>query len=213
MDYQVVGVVGDVREFGLEADFPRVFYMSADQYPRVQSNLFVRVAGDPLDLAPAMRRAIWEVERDIPISGLEVMESRISRSLAQPRFRMVLVGLFGVVALILAAMGLYGVLAYFVRQRARELGIRIAMGARPANVIGLVVAKGMSLVGIGIVIGLLGGFAGGRALNSFLFDVSATDAITFVAVSFFLAAVALLACLLPATRAVRVDPQQVLREE
>jgi predicted permease len=213
MNYQVIGVVGDVKEFGLEADFPRVFYMSGDQFPRIQSNLFVRAAGNPLELAPALRRAIWEVERDIPISGLEVMESRLSRSLAQPRFRMVLVALFGVVALILAAMGLYGVLAYFVRQRARELGIRIAMGARPGNVMGLVVAKGMTLVGLGILVGLAGGFAGGRVLDSLLFDVSATDALTYGAVSLFLVVVALLACMVPALRALRVDPQEVLRVE
>ena len=166
-----------------------------------------------MDVAPALRRAIWEVESDIPISGLEVMESRLARSLAQPRFRMVLVGVFGLVALVLASMGLYGVLAYFVRQRARELGIRIAMGARPANILALVVARGMTLVGLGVGVGLAGGFLGGRVLGSLLFEVSATDAVTYGVVTIFLVSVAVLASVVPALRAVRVDPQEVLRVE
>jgi ABC-type antimicrobial peptide transport system permease subunit len=141
------------------------------------------------------------------------MEARITGSLAQPRFRMMLVGIFAGMALILASTGLYGVLAFFVRQRIRELGIRVALGAAPRNVISVVLQRGMVLVGIGIAAGLVGGFAGGRVLQSMLFDVAPTDVLTFGGVSLCLAAVGLIACILPARRAMKVDPQEVLRVE
>jgi ABC-type antimicrobial peptide transport system permease subunit len=126
---------------------------------------------------------------------------------------MLLVVLFAAVALILASIGLYGVLAYFVRQRHRELGIRVALGAGPRSVVGLVIRRGMTLAGIGIVLGLAGGFAGARVLQSFLYDIAPTDALTYGGVSLCLAAIALLACVIPARRATKVDPQEVLRTE
>jgi putative ABC transport system permease protein len=126
---------------------------------------------------------------------------------------MILVVLFAVIAVILASTGLYGVLAYFVRQRSRELGIRVAMGATPRDIIGLVVSKGMALVAVGIVLGLVGGFAGARIVSSLLFGVSATDPLTYGGVSLCLAGVGVIACVVPAMRAVRVDPQEVLRVE
>jgi putative ABC transport system permease protein len=126
---------------------------------------------------------------------------------------MLMVGLFALMALVLAATGLYGVLAFFVRQRIHELGIRVALGAAPRNVIGVVLRRGMVLVGVGIGIGLLGAFAGGRVLQSLLYDVAPTDVLTFGGVSICLALVASIACIVPARRAVKVDPQEVLRVE
>jgi len=212
-NWDVVGVVGDVREFGLAADIPNVFYIPARQVGPQRLQLMVRTVGNATDMAPALREAVWEVDREIPIAGFQDMETRIANSLSQPRFRMILVALFAVVAVILAATGLYGVLAYFVRQRTRELGIRVAMGATSPSIIGLVLRKGMSLVAIGIVLGLTGGFAGARIVSSLLFNVSATDAVTYGGVSLCLVAVGLVACVVPALRAVRVDPQEVLRAE
>jgi len=211
-NFQVVGVVGDVREFGLGVTPPPVFYMPARQWPQARMQILVRTAGDPLALAGALRRAVWEIDREIPVSGLQTMESRVSQSLAGPRFSMLLVGLFAMVALILASTGLYGVLAYFVRQRNRELGIRVALGAGPNRILGLVLRRGMLLAGAGIVVGLLGGFAGARALQSLLYDIRPTDALTFGGVSICLAVVALVACVVPARRALKVDPHDVLRE-
>jgi putative ABC transport system permease protein len=212
-NWDVVGVAGDVREFGLAADIPNVFYIPARQVGPPRLQFMVRTAGDPTDMAPALREAVWEVDREIPISRFQDMETRIANSLSQPRFRMILVALFAMVAVILAATGLYGVLAYFVRQRTRELGIRVAMGAAPPSIIGLVVRKGMSLVLIGIAAGIAGAFVGARVVSSLLFGVSATDAVTYAGVSLSLVAVGLIACVVPALRAVNVDPQEVLRVE
>ena len=133
--------------------------------------------------------------------------------MAGPRFSMLLVVVFASVALILASMGLYGVLAYFVRQRNRELGIRVALGAGPGSVIGLVLKRGMTLAGVGILLGLAGGFAGARVLQSFLYDIAPTNVLTYGAVSLCLAAIALLACVIPARRATKVDPLVALRHE
>jgi predicted permease len=212
-NWQVIGVAADIREFGLAQDFTPVFYMSSDQITPDRMELLIRSVGEPLDLAADLRRTVWDFDQSIPISGLETMEARIGDSLAQPRFRMMLVGLFAGMALILASTGLYGILAFFVRQRVHELGIRVALGAAPQNVIGLVLRRGMMLVGIGIGAGLIGGFAGGRIMQSLLFDVAPTDVITFGGVSLCLAAVAMIACIVPAMRAVKVDPQEVLRVE
>ncbi len=212
-NWDVVGVVGDVREFGLAADIPNVFYIPARQVGPPRLQLMVRTIGSATDISPSLREVVWEVDREIPISGFQDMETRIANSLSQPRFRMILVALFAMIAVVLASTGLYGVLAYFVRQRTRELGIRVAMGAAPPSIIGLVLRRGMSLVVTGIALGLAGGFAGGRIVSSLLFGVSATDLVTFGAVSLCLVAVGLAACVVPAMRAVRVDPQEVLRVE
>jgi len=212
-NWDVVGVAGDVREFGLAEDIPNVFYIPSRQVGPARLQLMVRTGGAPSAMASALREAVWEVDREIPISGFQDMDTRIANSLAQPRFRMILVLLFAAIAVILASTGLYGVLAYFVRQRSRELGIRVAMGATPRDIIGLVVSKGMSLVAVGIVLGLVGGFGGARIVSSLLFGVSATDPVTYGGVSVCLAGVGVIACVVPAMRAVRVDPQEVLRVE
>ncbi len=213
LSLEVVGVAGDVQEFGLGSALARVFYLPARQFPSRRMQLVIRAQGDPLPIVGAVRRAVWAVDRDVPVSAAQTLEQRAFDSLAQPRFRTFIVALFAVMALILTSTGLYGVLAYFVRQRTRELGIRIALGATPRTIVGLIVGKGMIMVAAGIGLGLLGSFAGGRVLRSFLFDVRSTDALTFGGVSLVLAAVAFGACLVPAIRALRVDPQEVLRTE
>jgi putative ABC transport system permease protein len=209
--WQIVGVAGDVRELGLAQDFTPVFYLPARQVAPDRMQLLIRSAGEPLGLAANLRRTVREFDASIPVSGLETMESRVAGSLAQPRFRTLMVGLFAGVALLLSSMGLYGVLSLFVRQRIHELGIRVALGARPLDVIGLVVQKGMVLVGVGIGIGLLGAFTIGGLIQNLLFEVVPTDPLTIGGVSLVLVAVALVACVVPAMRAVVVDPQEVLR--
>jgi predicted permease len=212
-NWDVVGIAGDVREFGLAEEVPNVFYIPVRQAGPARLQLMVRTGGPPSTMASVLRQAVWDIDREIPISGFQDMDARIATSLAQPRFRMILVVLFAVIAVILASTGLYGVLAFFVRQRSRELGIRVAMGATPRDVIGLVVRNGMSLVVVGIVLGLVGGLAGARIVSSLLFGVSATDPLTYGGVSVCLAAVGMIACVVPAIRALRVDPQEVLRVE
>ena len=206
-------MAADVREFGLAQGFTPVFFMASRQVTPDRMQLLVRSAGEPLDLAAELREAVWDFDGSIPIAGLTTMEARITGSLAQPRFRMLLVGLFAAMALVLAATGLYGVLSFFVRQRTHELGIRVALGAAPRDVIGVVLKRGMVLVGFGIGIGLLGAFAGGRVLQSLLYEVAPSDVLTFGGVSICLAAVASIACIVPALRAIKVDPQEVLRVE
>ena len=212
-NFVVVGVASKVREYGLGEEFPRVFYMSAGQVAPGRMQVLIRTAGDPLEVVPSIRQAVWEIDKEIPISGVETMESRISDSLSQPRFRMFLVGLFAAMAMVLAAIGLYGLLAFYVRERTHEMGIRVALGAAPGNVVGTVVRRGMAMVAAGIGIGLVGGVAAGRLMQGLLFDVAPTDATTLVVGSSCLAAVAVVACLIPALRAMRVDPQEVLRVE
>ena len=141
------------------------------------------------------------------------MQDRIDSSLAQPRFRTLLVGLFAVIALVLASLGVYTTLAYFVRERGYELAVRMAVGATARDILTLVVRNGMALVVLGVVIGLAGAFAAARVLRTFLFDVGPTDGFTFAGVTFTMLAVAFLACIVPARRAMHVDPRQALTAE
>jgi ABC-type antimicrobial peptide transport system permease subunit len=212
-DMEVVGIAEDVREFGAGTEYPSVFYLPIGVLTADRMQLMIRASGDPITLAGALREAVWAVDRDTPVTALQTMEARVSGSLAQPRFRMMLVALFSIVALILSAMGLYGVLAYFVRQRTRELGIRTALGATPINLMALVVRRGMILVGFGVGVGLVGGVICTVATRSLLFNAPPVDLLTFGGTSMTLVGVALLACLVPAVRAVRLEPQEVLRVE
>ncbi len=210
---EVVGVVADVAERGPGLEPPPIFYMAERQRPGDAMRFLLRTEGDPLALAATISRVVKEVHTDVAMSQVSTMEARLADSLVQPRFRTTLVGLFALVSLIMAAVGLYGVLVCIVRQRARELGIRLALGAQTRDVFALIVGHGMALVGIGIGLGLAGAFAGTRIIRSLLFDVGPTDAPTFAAVSICLGLVALAACLEPAWRAMRVDPCEALRAE
>ncbi|MBO0799278.1 MAG: FtsX-like permease family protein, partial [Blastocatellia bacterium] len=173
--------------------------------------LVVRTAAEPLALAAAVRNEVHALDGAAPIFGVGTAEQTLGQTVAQPRFNMILLGLFAVVALLLASVGIYGVLANAVRQRTHEIGVRLALGARPGAVFRLVVRQGMRLAGIGIGIGIGGAFALTRYLESLLYQVKPADPLTFGGVVLLLLGVALLACWIPARRATKVDPLVALR--
>jgi putative ABC transport system permease protein len=173
----------------------------------------VRTTGEPLDAVPALRGLLKSLDQDLPVERISTMNTVIGDSLQSTRFNVVLLGLFAAIALALATVGIYGVVAWNVTQRTREIGIRSALGATRSDVLRLVVGQGMKVVLLGVALGLAGSFAATRALQGLLFETSAFDGWTFATVSLLLAAVALLACWLPARRATRVDPMVALRAE
>ncbi len=211
---RVVGVVGDVREFGLEAPPHPTVYVHYLQRPGQAWSLtiVVRTRGDVKTLIPAMRSAMQSLDRDVPTS-FHTLDQVYSSSLDNRRFSLVIFASFAVAALLLAALGIYGVTSYVVTQRTQEIGIRLALGARVADVLRLVIAQGMKSVLLGLAIGLGGAFALTRLLAHLLFGVSATDPPTFTVVTALLILVGLLACLVPARRATKVDPMVALRYE
>ncbi|MDP3773878.1 MAG: ABC transporter permease [Gemmatimonadales bacterium] len=218
----VVGVVGDVHHRGLtEAPRPEMYLPHAQFFataadsvvPARAMTLTLRVRGQPEALTVPVRRALAETDPGLAVSDVRTLEDVVSRAIAAPRFTTTLLGVFAVLALALAAVGIYGVVAFVVAQRTAELGIRVALGARAADVLRLVVGQGMQPVLAGLGAGLLGALALSRLLRGLLFGVAATDAATFTAVTLTLGTVALLACYLPARRAARVDPMVALRSE
>jgi putative ABC transport system permease protein len=212
----VVGLVDNVREFD-PVNPPRpAMYFPAGQSPDVRAALrdwVVRASGDPLSLSAAVRSAVWDIDKDLPVSRVQTMEKVRAASIASQQFNLLLMGLFGCLALVLATTGIYGVTAYSVAQRTREIGIRLAIGAQTGDVLRLVMGQGMRLTVIGVAVGLAGAWASTRLMSSLLFGVSATDPVTFAIVSLLLTAVALLACYIPARRAMKVDPIIALRYE
>jgi putative ABC transport system permease protein len=173
----------------------------------------VRTSVPPQSLVGAIRGQLRKIDGELPLDQVRTMEERVAASVAQPRFYMLLLGIFAVAALFLAAIGIYGVLAYAVRQRSNEIGIRRALGARAGDVMRMVLGRAMLLAAGGLIAGLLASLALTRILSGLLYHVSATDPWTFVGVAILLAAVALFAGLVPARRAMRVDPMVALREE
>jgi putative ABC transport system permease protein len=213
-DLEIIGVVGDVRAFGLDEDVHPTMYLPNPQIQPPESMcLVIRTAGDPASMVRDVRQAVWRLDGDLPLYEVATMEQIMSDSLGPRRSWLLLLVTFAALALALAVVGVYGVLSYSVSQRAQELGIRIAMGARRGSVLGLVVRQGMTLVLIGIVLGTAGALVLGRVIAGQLFGVSATDPATFGAVALFIVAVALVACYLPARRAAVVDPTEALRYE
>jgi len=212
----VVGVVGDIRQGGLNFDsfpeFYRPFTQEHQTFARPRT-LIIRTNLDPLSLAAAVKNQIWAVDKDQTINDVRTMEEIVTRSLSARRFNLWLLGAFAALALALASVGIYGVISYAVSQRTREIGVRIALGAQPRDIIRLVVKQGILLTLSGIALGLLAAFALTRWLESLLFGVSKTDPLTFTSVALLLTLVALLACFIPARRAVRVDPLIALRGE
>jgi putative ABC transport system permease protein len=209
---EIVGVVADVKQKVGAATNIQIYdcYL---QRPWLSSSLVLRTEGDPAALAPAAQRAVREVDASRAASNVKTMEQLLSASVAQPRFYAQLLTAFACVALLLAAVGVYGVMSYTVTQRTHEIGIRIALGARGGDVVRMVVRQGMALALGGVLAGLAAAFALTRVLASLLDEVSATDATVFAFVSLLLMAVALLACLVPARRATKVDPIVALRYE
>jgi putative ABC transport system permease protein len=175
--------------------------------------LVVRTNIEPMSLAPAVRKTVWEIDKDQPVSDITSMEAVVSDSVARQRFSMLLLGVFAVLALVLAAVGIYGVMSYSVVQRTREIGIRMALGAQRRDVLKMTVGQGLKLVGIGVAIGLAAAVILTRVMSTLLFGVSATDPTTFVSISVVLIAVAVLASYIPALRATRIDPMLALRYE
>ncbi|HUJ45331.1 MAG TPA: ABC transporter permease [Opitutaceae bacterium] len=210
--WEIVGVVGSVRRFALGFDpTPQVYY--AQVYFPWYTTIVVRTRVPPLTLAPDVRRAVQSVDPEQPIANLGTLEQAVGNSVQTSRIVLTLVGLFAATALVLACIGIYGVMAYSVAQRTREMGIRIALGAGSGQVVALVLRHGMTLVLVGVAIGALGSLGAGQLLSSQLYRVTGTDPLVFTLVAIALIVVALLACWLPARRATRVDPVTALRTE
>jgi putative ABC transport system permease protein len=211
----IVGIVGNERMRGLAQDTPPAVYLPLLQVPSANGNhsLLVRVTGDPAALAPALRSIVRDLDPALALFGLEPLTQTLSSSMGQRRFTMLVLGVFAAVALILAAVGVHGVLSYTVAQRTREIGIRMALGANPAGVRSLVVTQGVALIIKGLALGLLGALAVTRILSTLLYGVSARDPVTFAGVALALGGVALLASWFPARRAAGVDPMVALRTE
>jgi putative ABC transport system permease protein len=216
--YQIVGVVGNVKHRSLDIEDKPEFYIPFFQPLFADANvqpmyLVTRTTAEPLAAAAVVRAEVAAIDRDQPVSSLMTMEQRISDSVAPRRFNMFLLGLFAVLALILAAIGIYGIMSFSVGQRTHELGLRMALGAQPGDVLKLVLRNGLGLALIGIVLGLGVAFVATRVMSSLLFGVSPTDLTTFVGEAVLLALVAVLACYIPARRATKVDPLVALRHE
>lgn len=210
---EIVGVVADVKFGGLNAANTEEMYLPMAQSPWPTMTLVVRSSANAQPLVAAVRAKIAESDPDLPVTGILSMDEVVSTSVAQPRIIMQFVGVFAGFALLLAAIGIYGVMAYTVTARKQEMGIRVALGARPADILRLVVGQGMRMTLIGVVVGVVFSIALTRLLASLLFGVHATDPLVFSAAALVLAAAALVACYIPARRATRVDPIVVLRYE
>jgi putative ABC transport system permease protein len=212
----IVGVVGDVKQKSLAASQTNAVYMTNAQWRLFADNamwLAVRAQGEPTALAPAIRQAIWSVDKNQPIVRVATMDHHLASLAAERRFALILFEAFGFVAVVLVAVGLYGVLSASVTERSREIGVRLALGAQRRDVLFLILRQGLSLTVVGVSIGLLASWAVTRLLTKLLYGVSATDPFVFAGVALLLVLVALLACYLPARRAMKVDPLTILRYE
>ena len=213
---EIVGVVGDIKHYGLAEPTKAAIYAPMKQKMWGWMNsmtLVLKTRSDPLVLAPLLREEVRALDGDLPVTGVQTVEQHIAASVADRRFNLLLLGLFASVALMLAVVGIYGVISYSVSLRTHELGIRMALGARRSDVLGLVMRHGVHLILTGAAVGVVGSIAVSRVLQSLLFEVSATDPATYVAAVSALAAAAMLACYIPARRATKMDPKTALRYE
>jgi putative ABC transport system permease protein len=209
----VVGVVGDAPQGAVHETPQPEMFVPHGQAPRRLMTMVVRVDGDPLAAAGTIRRGVHSLDAGVPLRDFRAMDQIVAESLSRPRFLTMLLALFAAVALVMAAIGIFGLLSFSVVQRTREIGIRMALGARPGEVIGAVVRRGLVLTVTGLGIGMVGAVLVTRFLHGVLYGIAPTDPITFATVPLLLAAVALLAAWLPARRAARVDPMVALRAE
>jgi len=210
---EVIGVVGSIKQATLDSEARPAMYMPHQQQASSGLTVLVRTNGEPLALAGAVREQVRAIDKDVPVTHVQTMDQVFGASVAQPRFSVLVVGLFAVLALVLSTVGIYGVMSYIVSRRAHEIGVRMALGARANQVLKLVLKEGMLLALAGIAVGTFGAFALTRLISSLLFGVSAKDPFTFMAVAVFLAAVAFVACYIPARRATKLDPLEALRYE
>ena len=212
--FTVVGVVGDIKHAGLESDAEIEMYFPYSQGQQFGfTAMVVKTKVKPSSMTSAVAGAIWSVEKNTLVSDIEPMDYVIADSIARPRFNSLVIGIFATVALILSAVGIYGVVSYSVSQRTSEIGIRMALGAQSADVLKFVMSNGIVLSLIGIVIGLAGAFALTRLLDDLLFNMSTTDPATFVSIPLLLLAIVLIAMYIPGRRATKVDPMIALRQE
>ena len=205
--------MGDAKHDWLSEEQRPQIYNCYSQSPGLFATVVVRTKVEPMSLAQAVREAVWKVDKDQPVWKVRTVESRLAYNVADKRFLMLLMVVFAALALTITAIGLYGVVNYTVGRRTHEIGIRMALGARASDVLKLVVSQGMRLAIIGVGVGLIAAFALTRFIQSLLFEVSATDTLTFMSVAALLCGVALLACYIPARRATKVDPLIALRHE
>lgn len=218
---RVIGIAGDIKPNGLDSEPQPEIYIPYSQFPRMMSaegplasmNFIVRATGDPLLLVPAVLARVKTLDPQLPVYNITTLERRVSDSVAQPRFYAALLSIFAALALVLAAVGIYGILSYHVAQCTREIGLRIALGARRGNVLGLVMLQGLTLAAIGMALGIAGAWGASRFLATLLFGITPTDLGTYVATAVFMALVGLLGTYIPARRATSVDPIVALRYE
>jgi putative ABC transport system permease protein len=211
--FTIVGIVADVRVRGPRADNVVETYVGYWKMPEAGINVVLKTAGNPAGLAEPLRRAVKELDPGISVSGIASMEEIIAEANGPSRFYATLVAIFAALALVLAAVGIYGVMSYAVTQRTQELGVRLALGATGRQIFGLVVGESLKLAAVGLVLGVAGAIAVGRAMDTLLFGVPATDVVTFGATAAVLTLVAVLASYMPARRAMRTDPMAALRTE
>jgi len=213
----IVGVIGDMKDSSLNAPAEPTVFAPYAQYKDEGFNssmtLAVRTTGEPSAMAAAVRDVVHSLKPEQPVANVATMDDVVAKSLSQARFSMMLLGIFAGLALVLSAVGIYGVMAYVVAKRTREMGIRLAMGAQTGDLLRLVMRQGGRLAGVGVALGIVAAFGMMRLMSSMLYGVSAEDPLTFAGVAIFLMAVALAACYLPARRATRVDPMIALRYE
>jgi ABC-type antimicrobial peptide transport system permease subunit len=209
----IVGVVGNVKDGPAEATSGETYYSSFWQSPSFQAYTAVRVSGDPLAIIPGAREITRQMGNDLSIQEIRPMERVMAGAVGSQRLALQIVALFALAAVMLAVIGIYGVVAFSVGQRRRELAIRSAVGARPSQTLWLIFGQGAKHIGAGLVLGLLAALAFSKVIAGMLYEVSPTDPLTFSLVAITLGGVAILACLIPARAALRIDPMQVLRHE
>jgi len=210
---EIIGVVGDVKTNGLDEAVGPTIYWPYFQFPQLFNTIVVRAEEDPLRQLPAVKAAIWTINKNQPISKAQTLDQILAESLARRRLYMVLLGFFSGAALLLAAIGVYGVVSYSVSKRTHEMGIRLAIGAERRHVLRLVLGHGVKMALVGIATGIVAALALTRLMSSLLFGVSATDPLTFAGVATLLTVVALFTSYIPARRAMRIDPMVALRSE
>jgi len=210
---EIVGIVGDVRQLGLDASPDPELFMPYDQWPAQEMSLVLRIAAEPSWLSPRVEKEIWRVDPDQPVTDIKTMDEWVAREAAGRRFILLLIGAFASIAAVLAAVGIYGVASYGMRQRTHEIGVRMALGARRQQIVWLILRQNLSWLAIGIAAGLAGAIALTRLLTSYLYSVRPTDPSTFALIMLVQLAIAGLASFIPARRATKVDPIVALRYE